>query len=131
MMTDPIADLLTRIRNGLRIRSKTVSVPGSRLKVLLLDVLKREGYINGYQVHSDGPRSVIDVELKYGPDGEQVITRIKRISTPGCRRFRSVSQLPRVRGGMGISVVSTSVGVLSDRECRQKNAGGEVLCIVE
>jgi len=131
MMTDPIADLLTRIRNSLRNRADSVSCPGSALKVNIADVLKREGYINGYEVASDGPRSVLRIELKYGPEGEDVISKIQRFSKPGCRRYRSVDGLPRARGGLGIAVVSTSQGVFSDRECRAKRLGGEVLCTVE
>lgn len=131
MMTDPIADLLTRIRNALRNRADACTIPGSKLKVRVLEVLQREGYIQSYEVHADGPRSVIRVELKYGPEGEQVITEIQRFSKPGCRRFRAVADLPKVRGGLGISVVSTNLGVLSDRECREKMVGGEVLCTVE
>jgi small subunit ribosomal protein S8 len=131
MMTDPIGDLLTRVRNALRNRSESCSVPGSKLKVCVLDVLKREGYIESYEVHADGPKSVLTVRLRYGPDGEQVMTRIERFSTPGCRRYRGVADLPRPRGGFGIAVVSTNQGVLSDRECRQKRVGGEVLCVVE
>ena len=131
MMTDPIADLLTRVRNSLRNKADNCTVPGSRLKVAVLDVFKREGYIHGYEVHADGPRSVIRVDLKYGEDGEQVITDLQRFSKPGCRRFRGVDELPKARGGLGISVVSTNRGVLSDRECREQRVGGEVLCIVE
>ncbi len=131
MMTDPIADMLTRIRNALRNHADSCTIPGSRLKVAVADVLKREGYINSYEVHSHGPRSVINVDLKYGPDGEQVITKIQRFSKPGCRRYRPVDGFPQARGRLGISVVSTNQGVLSDRECRQKRVGGEVLCIVE
>lgn len=133
MMTDPIADLLTRVRNALRNHSASCSVPGSKLKVRVLDVLKREGYIGGYEVQasSEGPQSLINVSLRYGPDGEQVITSIQRYSKPGCRRYRGVDELPRVRGGLGIAVVSTNQGVLSDRECRAKRVGGEVLCVVE
>ena len=131
MMTDPIADLLTRIRNALRIKADSCSMPGSALKVRVLDVLKREGYIHGYEVQSDGPRSVLTVALKYGDEGEQVISAIRRYSKPGCRRYRGVQNLPRIRGGLGIAVVSTNQGVLSDRECREKKIGGEVLCTVE
>ena len=120
MMTDPIADLLTRIRNALRNRAETCAVPGSGLKVAILEALKREGYIIGYTVHSEGPKSMIEVQLKYGPEGEQVITQITRYSKPGCRRYRSAPDLPRVRGGLGICVVSTNRGVLSDRECREQ-----------
>lgn len=131
MMTDPIADLLTRIRNALRCKMPTCSMPGSRVKVALLDVLKREGYIQGYQVASEGPKSSILVELKYGPEGEKVINSIRRFSAPGCRRYRGVDELPTVRGGLGIVVVSTNQGILSDRECRQKRVGGEVLCTID
>ncbi|MBI83630.1 MAG: 30S ribosomal protein S8 [Planctomycetaceae bacterium] len=131
MMTDPIADLLTRIRNALGVRSGSCMVPGSRLKVSILDVLKREGYIEGYEVHTSGPKSMLKVALKYGPEGEDVIRKIQRYSKPGCRRYRSIEELPRPLEGLGISVVSTNVGVLSDRECREKNVGGEVLCVVE
>jgi small subunit ribosomal protein S8 len=130
-MTDPIADLLTRVRNALANRAERCSVPGSKLKVRVLDVLKREGYIADYVVHAEGPRSVIDIGLRYGPEGEQVITSMRRYSTPGCRRYRGVEDLPKVRGGLGIAVVSTNQGVLSDRECRAKRVGGEVLCLVE
>jgi small subunit ribosomal protein S8 len=130
MMTDPIADLLTRIRNTLRVRGRSCTVPGSALKVRVLDVLKREGYIEGFEVHSDGPKSTVRIELRYGPDGEALLTRIDRFSKPGCRRYRGVADLPRVRGGLGIAIVSTNQGVLSDRECRAKGVGGEVLCTV-
>lgn len=131
MMTDPIADLLTRMRNALRIKATDFSIPGSVMKVRILDVFKREGYIHGYEVHADEHRSIINVSLKYGPEGEEVVTSIRRFSKPGCRRFRGAQEIPRVRGGLGIAVVSTNQGVLSDRECRQKNVGGEVLCTVE
>jgi small subunit ribosomal protein S8 len=131
MMTDPIADMLTRLRNAIGRRSPACVVPGSRLKVGILDVLKREGYIDAYEVAADGPRSVIRVQLRYGPEGEQVISTIARYSKPGCRRYRGVDDLPKVRGGLGIAVVSTNQGILSDRECRQRRVGGEVLCTVD
>ena len=131
MMTDPIADLLTRMRNALRIKAVGFSVPGSTMKVRILDVFKREGYIQGFEVHSEGPRSIINVTLKYGPEGEKVVSAIRRYSKPGCRRFRGAQEIPRVRGGLGIAVVSTNKGVLSDRECRQQQVGGEVLCTVQ
>lgn len=131
MMTDPIADLLTRIRNALRNHSDSCTVPGSRLKVGMLEVMKREGYINGYEVFSDGPKSHLRVDLKYGPEGEQVITRLARYSKPGCRRYRGFDQLPQVRGGLGISIVSTPKGILSNRDCKKDRVGGEVLCTVE
>ena len=131
MMTDPIADLLTRMRNALRNRADSCVIPGSKLKVSILEVLRREGYIDSYEVHSDGARSAVQVNLKYGPEGEDVVTAIRRYSRPGCRRYRSVAELPKVRGGLGISIVSTNRGVLSDRECRAQKVGGEVLCTVE
>ena len=131
MMTDPIADMLTRIRNALRQRSNNCLVPGSRLKVGILDVLKREGYIDAYEVAAEGNRSVIRVQFRYGAEGERVISSIDRFSKPGCRRYRGVDELPKVRGGLGIAVVSTNQGILSDRECRQRRVGGEVLCTVD
>ncbi len=139
MRTDPIADMLTCMRNALRNKHASCTVPGSKMKVAVLDVFKREGYIEGYEVHALPPRtpggaaakSTILVKLKYGAEGDQVITRINRISTPGCRRYRPVAQLPKPRAGLGISIISTSQGVLSDRECREKRTGGEVLCTVE
>ena len=102
-----------------------------RSKVGILEVLKREGYIDSYEVAADGHRSVIRVQLRYGPEGETVISSINRFSKPGCRRYRGVDELPKVRGGLGIAVVSTNQGVLSDRECRQRRLGGEVLCTVD
>lgn len=131
MMTDPIADMLTRIRNAVRNHATTCSVPGSSIKVGVLDVLKREGFIKGYEVHSDGPKSHMQVMLGYGPEGEDIINRLDRFSKPGCRRYRGANDLPIVRGGLGIAVLSTNQGILSDRECREKNIGGEVLCTVE
>ena len=131
MMTDPIADMLTRMRNALARRSPDVLIPGSRLKVGILEVLKREGYIDGYQVAADGCRSVINVKLRYSNETSAVISSLSRYSTPGCRRYRGVNDLPKVRGGLGIAVVSTNQGILSDRECRQRRVGGEVLCTVD
>ena len=131
MMTDPIADMLTRIRNALMSRKNDCLMPGSRLKVGILDVLKREGFIDAYEVAAEGHRSVIRVQLRYGPEGEHVITTINRYSKPGCRRYRGCDDLPKVRGGLGIAVVSTNQGILSDRECRKRRVGGEVLCTVD
>ena len=131
MMTDPVADMLTRIRNALRNRSVSCLVPASKFKVSILDVLKREGFIGNYDVQTEGSRAWCNVELKYGPDGEDVVTALRRFSKPGCRRFRGHEDMPTVRGGLGIAIVSTNQGVLSDRECREKRVGGEVLCTVE
>lgn len=131
MMTDPIADMLTRMRNALMSGSTNCVVPGSRLKVAILDTLKREGFIGGYEVAANGPRSAVNIEFRFGPDGERVITTLNRFSKPGCRRYRFCKDLPKVRGGLGIAVVSTNQGVLSDRECRQRRVGGEVLCTID
>jgi small subunit ribosomal protein S8 len=131
MMTDPIADLLTRMRNAQRVRESSCTIPGSRIKVQILEVLRREGYVEGYEVHGDGPRSTIRIALKYGEDGRGLIRTIQRYSKPGARRYRGAGALPAVRGGLGIAVVSTSRGVLSDRECRKQNIGGEVLLTID
>jgi small subunit ribosomal protein S8 len=131
MMTDPIADMLTRMRNALMSGANTCVVPGSRLKVAILDAMKREGFIGSYEVAADGPRSAIRVEFRFGPEGERIISSLARYSKPGCRRYRGCNDLPKVRGGLGIAVVSTNQGVLSDRECRQRRVGGEVLCTVD
>ncbi len=130
MMTDPIADMLTRIRNAIRVERPQVVVPSSRLKRALADVLKREGYIWDWEEVPDTPRAMLQIHLKYGPNGEQVIRHIRRISKPGRRIYRKADELKPVLNGLGISVVSTSRGVVSDREARQRNVGGEVLCEV-
>lgn|SRR5690606_7957874 len=128
---DPIADLLTRIRNAARNRAKTVSCLNSRVCRGVCDVLKREGYINGYDVVDDGRQGLIRVQLKYGPRGEQVLHSLQRESKPGRRVYAKVDQIPRPLGGLGIAIVSTSSGVLSDRECREKKVGGELLATVD
>ena len=129
--SDPIADMLTRIRNGLRARHPAVNVRASKLCQSVAAVLKQEGYIVDCQrIEDGGPQGLLRITLKYGPLGEQVITAIQRVSRPGRRVYAPVEALPRPRNGMGISVVSTSVGVLSDRQCREKKVGGEVLCSV-
>ena len=130
-MSDTIADMLTRIRNALRSRHTTVNVPCSNMCEGICRVLKDEGYINGYDRIDDGKQGIIRIDLKYGPRGEDVIVNLTRVSKPGCRVYSSVEELPRPLSGMGISVVSTSNGILSDRECRSHNVSGEVLCVVE
>jgi small subunit ribosomal protein S8 len=130
MMTDPIADMLTRIRNSNAVHQKRVSMPASRLKVGVAQVLKDEGYITDYEVIPGEPSSSLSVTLKYGPDGELVIREIKRVSKPGCRVYSGPKDLPRVLDGLGIFVLSTPDGVISDRAARAKNVGGEVLCKV-
>jgi len=129
-LSDPIADLLTRIRNALRARHKTLNLPASRAREGVCRVLKEEGYIEDFKRIEDDKQGILRVYLKYGPLGEQVITEITRISKPGRRRYSSVGELPRVLNGLGISIVSTSRGILSDRQCRQQRVGGEVLCTV-
>ncbi len=129
-MTDPIADMLTRIRNAVRNDSEHVDVPASKLKSGIAEVLKREGYITSYEAVPGNVQGVLRLELKYGPDGESVIERIQRESKPGRREFTSVGDIKRVRNGIGISIYTTSAGVLSDRECREKNVGGEKLATV-
>ena len=139
MMTDPIADMLTRIRNSVRVERPFVDLPVSNVKRNLAEVLKREGYIWDWEiVEQPNPRSrsksaviqVLRVQLKYGPNGERVIRHLKRVSKPGRRVYRGADDLKPVLNGLGITVLSTSHGLLSDREARQKNLGGEVLCEV-
>ncbi len=128
MMTDPIADMLTRIRNAVRIERPEVELPASKVKKGLADVLKREGYIWDWEEVEAKPANQLRLYLKYGPNGEKVIRHIKRVSRPGRRIYRGVAELKPVLNGLGISVVSTSRGVMSDREARQGKLGGEVLC---
>lgn len=129
-LSDPIADMLTRIRNGLRARHEVVNVRASGQCEGVGRVLKEEGFILDVKRVDDQKQGLLRVYLKYGPTGEDVITEIKRVSRPGCRVYRSVGELPRPLNGMGISVVSTSKGILSDRQCRELAVGGEVLCTV-
>ncbi len=129
-MSDPIADMLTRIRNALRSRHKVVNVRASKICQGLCRVLKSEGYIDDFQRIEDQKQGMLRVYLKYGPMGEDVVTHVDRVSKPGCRVYKSVGDLPRPLNGLGVSIVSTSHGVLSDRECREKNIGGEVLAVV-
>lgn len=130
MMTDPIADFLTRIRNANRVDKPFVDVPTSKEKVAIARVLRDEGFIKDYETISGSPADMLRIHLKYGPLGEKVIHEISRVSTPGRRIYRGVQDLKWVHFGMGISIVSTHKGVLSDRECRVQKAGGEVLCEV-
>ena len=128
MMTDPIADMLTRIRNAVRVERPTVEMPISKVKRGLADVLKREGYIWDWQEVDGEPVGQLRIELKYGPNGERVIPRIRRVSKPGRRVYSKYRDLRPVLSGLGITVISTSRGVVSDREARQRKLGGEVLC---
>ncbi len=128
-MTDPIADFLTRIRNGQRAGKPEVAVPSSRIKLALAKVLKDEGYIDDYAVSREDGRPTLTVRLKYY-QGRPVIDRLERISRPGLRVYRGKDELPKILGGMGVAIISTSNGVMSDRDARAGGHGGEVLCIV-
>ena len=130
MMTDPVADMLTRIRNAVRVERPFVDIPTSRLKRGLADVLKREGFIWDWKEIEQEPVSMLRLELKYGPNGERVIQSIKRLSKPGRRLYTRSKELKPVLGGLGISIISSSRGVISDREARRDNVGGEILCEV-
>ena len=129
MMTDPIADMLTRIRNGQSARKVAVSMPASKAKEAIARVLEDEGYITGYATENEGAQKTLTIELKYF-DGKPVIERIERSSRPGLRIFRGKDELPRVLGGLGVAIVSTSAGVMSDAKAREKGIGGEVICVV-
>jgi small subunit ribosomal protein S8 len=129
-MNDPISDMLTRIRNAVRNRAKTVSCLNSKVCRGLAEVLQSEGYIEGYDVIDDGRQGQIRIRLRYAPGGEPALHMLKRESTPGRRLYKKVDELPRPQQGLGICVVSTSSGVLSDRQCREKKVGGELLATI-
>jgi small subunit ribosomal protein S8 len=128
MTTDPIADMLTRIRNAIRVERLTVDMPASKVKRGVAEVLKREGYIWDWKEVDAQPANQLRIELKYGPNGERVIRHLKRVSKPGRRIYSGAAKLKPVLSGLGISIISTSRGVVSDREARQRKLGGEVLC---
>jgi len=128
-MTDPIADLLTRIRNAASLNRARVGIPHSKVKENVCRVLKQEGFIGDYRITTDGAK-ILQVYLKYGPDGEKVINEIARVSKPGCRVYKPTGKIPKVLGGMGILIVSTPKGMLSDRQCREQKIGGEVIARV-
>lgn len=129
MMTDPIADLLTRIRNAQRADKMNVQIPGSRTKSSIANVLKNEGYIKNFAEKDIDGKPVLSVELKYY-NGEPVITTLQRVSKPGLRQYKGKDSLPSVAGGLGVAIISTSKGIMSDREAREAGIGGEVLCVV-
>ncbi|MBI1827171.1 MAG: 30S ribosomal protein S8 [Planctomycetes bacterium] len=130
MWADTIADMLTRIRNGVRVRQKQVVMPFSKQKAGIAEVLREEGYINGYDKVDDNKQGLLRVDLKYGPRGEEIVHMIRRESHTGCRVYKGVEELPRVLDGLGICIVSTNKGMLSDRRCRELNVGGELICTV-
>ncbi len=125
-MTDPIADLFTRIRNGLMVRHPRIDVPGSKMKARIVEILKEEGYIKNFRIYEDNLQGIIRVYLKYSDD-QSVIRGIKRISKPGRRNYVKRDAVPRVLNGLGLAIMSTSSGVMTDQECREKGVGGEVL----
>ena len=129
-ITDPIADMLTRIRNANNARHTTVDIPASNMKKAIAEILNNEGYIKGYQIIEDGKQGVIRVTLKYTSNKEKVISGIKRISKPGLRMYAPADELPRVLKGLGIAIISTSKGIMTDKEARKLHIGGEVLAFV-
>ena len=131
-MTDPIADMLTRVRNANTAKHDDVSMPSSKLKEALAELLKSEGYIQDFKTaeRADKPGKILSIDMKYSPDRERTITGIKRVSKPGLRVYKKSDEIPRVLGGLGVAVLSTSQGLMTDREARRRNVGGEVLCYV-
>ena len=129
-MTDPIADMLTRIRNANTVKHETVDVPASNIKKEIVRILLEEGFVRGYDVIEDEKQGIIRIQLKYGQSGERVIQGIKRISKPGMRVYTNAHEIPKVLNGLGISIISTSKGILTDRQARKENVGGEVICYV-
>ena len=127
-MTDPIADMLTRIRNAAQAKHAKVDMPASRLKSEIARILKDEGYISHFKTSEEGGRSTLTVFLKYGSKGEQVISKIERVSRPGCRVYVSKAEIPRVLGGLGINILTTSHGIMTGKDARKQGFGGELLC---
>jgi small subunit ribosomal protein S8 len=129
-MTDPIADMLTRIRNGIQARQNEVSIPASNLKIQIARILKEEGYIKDFKNITEGKRGTIKVTLKYGPSKKNSISTIKRVSKPGLRTYVGKDEIPKVLNGLGIAIVSTSKGLMTDRSARELGIGGELICTV-
>jgi small subunit ribosomal protein S8 len=128
--SDPIADMLTRVRNAIRARHPKVDVPASNLKAEIARILKEEGYIANYKVAEEGVKKVIKIYLKYAPDNSPVITGIERISRPGCRNYAGKNEIPRIQGGLGVTILTTARGVMTGRNARREGVGGEILCSV-
>ena len=129
-MSDPLADMLTRIRNATMVKFESVEIPKSKIKVNVAKVLQEEGYIEGWKVTDEGPQGTLTINLKYGPDGESVITGLQRVSKPGLRQYARAGSIPTVLNGLGVSIISTSKGLVTDRAARKSNTGGEILCEV-
>ncbi len=130
VMTDPIADFLTRVRNASHARHEQVDIPASRVKEAIARILREEGFIQGFERIDEGPQGVLRVHLKYGPERKRVLMGLRRISRPGLRVYARRDQMPRVLGGLGVAVVSTSKGIVTDAEARRLGLGGEVLCYI-
>lgn len=130
VMTDPVADMLTRLRNATNAKHQTVDIPGSNMKKSLAEILLEEGFIKGFDIIEDGKQGILRVQLKYGQNKEKLITGIKRISKPGLRVYVKSDEVPRVLGGLGIAILSTSQGIITDRSAREQSVGGEVICYV-
>lgn len=130
MITDPIADMLTKIRNAIKLKADKVDIPASRMKIEIAKILKEEGFIKSYKIIKDKRQGLIRINLKYTPNGVSVISDLKRISKPGRRIYVGKDEIPHVMGGLGIAILTTSQGVMTDKECRQKGVGGEVICYV-
>ena len=130
VMTDPVADFLTRIRNGNMVMHETVEAPSSKIKVAIAEIMKEEGYIKDFEYVEDAKQGIIRVYLKYGPNKQKVITGIKRISKPGLRVYVKKDEVPRVLGGLGTAVLSTSRGLMTDKKARKERLGGEVVCYI-
>ena len=128
MMTDPIADMLTRIRNANKAKFDKVEIPSSKIKVNIAKILKDEGYIRNFNVASDNKQGMLQIVLKYEGKGEAIISEIKRVSKPGCRMYVNKDDIPMIRSGLGLAILSTSKGILSDKEARKQQVGGEVIC---
>lgn len=130
VMTDPIADFLTRVRNGNMVLHDTVESPSSKIKLAISEIMKEEGYIRNYEYIADGKQGVIRVYLKYGEDRNKVISGIKRISKPGLRVYAKKDEIPRVLGGLGTAIISTSKGLMTDKRARKEGLGGEIICYI-
>ena len=129
-MTDPVADMLTRIRNANTAGHADVEIPASKIKKNIAEILLKEGYIKGFEIVETEPQNIIKIQMKYGPDKKRVISGIKRISKPGLRVYSEAEEMPKVLGGLGIAIVSTNLGIMTDKEARKLGVGGEVICYV-
>lgn len=130
MLTDPIADMLTRIRNAIKVKADKVDIPASRIKIEIAKILKEEGFIKSYKIIKDKKQGIIRVNLKYTPEGDSVISNLQRVSKPGRRVYVGKAEIPSVMGGLGVAILTTSMGIMTDKECRQRGVGGELLCYV-